>query len=387
LERGVEADVFSEEELAQRSGPPRPLPFDRTRYVPVILTRQGERLALRELRDPARDAMTPIFVAHPIANEPGTNAPVRSVADHLDRLARALLQDWGTNPAFVDLRFVDTSGPDVDGVHPLTFFVLRCGSGGLSLAPVIAGAHSEAYRAAAVDAATRAGTALAIRLGPTEWPDLGSALGDGHVMGLLSETGRPPEQVHVIMDMEHIPGPTEVVAAALRPALRSLPQLSNWASVTVVGTGMPRDTRAVGPGGDAHVPRLEWTLWRSLSERNVRRPSFGDYGVQHPDPVTDFDPRFMDSAAQLRYTTDHSWYVVRGRALKRHGREQIHDLANRVVSDATVYSGPGFSWGDDWLLRCAKNLEGPGDQRTWRKATTNHHLTLVADQIATHPVP
>lgn len=379
------ADVFTDAELAGRPESPVPLPFDRARYVPALLTRQGERLALRELDDATREAMTPIFNAHPIGVAPGTDTPVRSVAEHLDRLAHALLRDWGRYPAFADLRFVDTSGPEIDGLHPLTSFVLRCASGGLPLAPVIAGVHTASYRAAAVDAASRAGTSMAIRLGPTEWPNLGTAIGDGHVMGLLAETTLRPEEVHLIIDVEHISGATEVVAAALRPAIRSLPQLNRWASLTVIGTGMPPNTQAVGAGNAIHLPRLEWTLWRSLSDRNQRRPSFGDYGVQHPDPISDFDPRFMDSAAQLRYTTGHSWYVVRGRALKRYGREQIHELAGRIVQEPDVFSGADFSWGDRWLARCADRREGPGNQGVWRKVTSNHHLRLVVDQLANHP--
>jgi hypothetical protein len=374
--------VFSDDELSRRPESPVPAPFDRRRYVPAILTRQGELHAIRELYSPDRGAMTPIFIAHPIANEPGTDAPMRSVGDHLERLARALLRDWGTRPAFVDLRFVDTNRV-VHGTHPLPFFVMRCLAGGLPLAPVLAGVHDGPYRAAAIDAATRAGTALAIRLGPTEWPTLGTPLGDGHVMGLLAETGRSPNEVHVIVDAEHISGATEVVAAAMRPALTSLPHLNEWASLTVLGTGMPRDTSAVR--GEHHLPRLEWTLWRSVSEPNLRRPSFGDYGVQHPDPISDFDPRYMDSAAQLRYTTANSWYVVRGRALKKHGREQIHGLAGRIVGNEDVYAGRDFSWGDAWLWRCASNAERPGDQGVWRKVTTNHHLKFVVGQLASPP--
>lgn len=379
------ADVFSDEELAGPPAEPLPLPFDRTRYVPALLTRQGERHALRELDDATRRAMTPLFIAHPIDFEPGTDTPVRSVAAHLEGLARALIHDWGRQPAFADLRFVDTSGPPIDGLHPLTFFVLRCASGGLPLAPVIGGVHSAEYRAAAVDAASRAGTALGIRLGPTEWPNLGTATGDGHVMGLLAETGLPAQAVHVIVDVEHIGVASEVISAALRPALRNLPEVNAWASLSVIGTAMPANTRVVGAGNALHIPRLEWTLWRSLTDRNYRRPSFGDYGVQHPDPISDFDPRFMDSAAQLRYATSHSWFVARGRALKSYGREQIHDLAARIVQEPGVFRGAGFSWGDGWLQGCADRAEGPGNQGVWRKVTTNHHLRLVVDQLATHP--
>ena len=115
----------------------------------------------------------------------------------------------------------------------------------------------------------------------------------------------------------------------------------------------------------------------------MRRPSFGDYGVQHPNPLSDFNPLYMDSSAQLRYTIPNSWFVARGRGVKRIGNEQIRGLAQQVV-DHPGYSGADFSWGDRWLHECASELCGPGAQSVWRKVTTNHHLTFVVRQLASH---
>ena len=367
---------------ALTSGQLLPAPFDRSQYVPAILTRMGERLAMRELSDVTRDAMTPLFVVHPIDRQPDTNAPVRTVAEHLDKLTGQLAADWGTRPAFVDLRFVDTT-VQVDGLHPVTWFVLRCRDAGLLLAPALSVAHDSDYKAAAADASRAAGTAMAIRLGPSEWPNIGSPLGDGHVLALLRDTGRPPQEVHLMIDVERLIGPPDVAAAALRPALRSLPHANEWASLTLLGTGMPDGTKEVGRDNARHLARLEWALWQSLNDRDYRQPAFGDYCVQSPDPVTDFDPRYMDSTAQLRYTTASSWYVVRGRAVKKFGSEQIHDLAARIVSEPAIYSGEDFSWGDGWLSKCAGGTtRPPGNQAVWRKVTTNHHLTFVADQLS-----
>jgi hypothetical protein len=357
-------------------------PFDHRRYVPVLLTRQGERLAMRELAPDIKVATTPLFAVHPIEVDPDSRQPKRSVQDHLDKVARQLGQDWGSGPAFVDLRHIDTRAPLSDGSHPVFGFVTRCAAQGLPLAPVISGAHDTEYRAAAVAASRAAETSIGIRLGPNEWPNLGTPLGDGHLMGLLGETGRVPEDVHLLIDLEdQVSMSVAMTAAAVRPALRALPQTNAWASLTVVGTGMPTGTQQVGRDGDAELPRLEWELWRVLSESDYRRPTFGDYSVQHPDPQSNFDPRFMDSSAQLRYTIASSWYVVRGRGVKRNGNEQIHDLAAQVVAH-DEYTGPDFSWGDGWLRDCAERRCRPGNQGLWRKVTTNHHLTYVVRQLA-----
>lgn len=359
----------------------QPPPFDRDHYLPVILTRMGERLAMRELKPEVRSAMTPLFVIHPINNDPKTGTPVRSVEDHLRGLAKQLAKDWGTRPAFADLRWVTPLTP-IDGLHPLTWFVLRCRHAGLLISPAVSGSHDPSYRAAAADVSKQVRSSMALRLGPTEWPNIGTPLGDGHILSLLAETGRPPNEVHLMIDLERIAGALDITAAALRPALKSLPHASEWASVSLLGTGMPDNTEEVGRDKAKHIDRSEWTLWRSLTGHDYRLPTFGDYGVQSPNPMSDFNPLYMDSSAQLRYTTTASWYVARGRAIKVNGNSQAHVLAQMIVSEPTVYRGPGFSWGDAWLQDCADYKDGPGDQRQWRKATTNHHLTFVVDQLA-----
>lgn len=356
--------------------------FDHGRYVPVLLTRQGERLAMRELAADIRGAATPLFVVHPVAIEPGTGEPKKTIEEHVTKVARQLAADWGITPAFVDLRYVDTTAPLPDGSHPLVRFVGVSRDRGLPLTPVVSGSHDDSYRAAAVTAARLADTAVAIRLGPAEWPEVGTPLGDGHLLRLLADTGQSPEDTHLILDLEdQVSTTVAVTAAALRPALRALPHAYEWASVTVAGTGMPTGTAEVGRDGAAEIPRSEWALWRSLDGAGYRRPSFGDYGVQHPDPLSEFDPRFMDSSAQLRYTISGSWFVVRGRGVRGTGLDQIHDLAGQVVAHPE-YAGRGFSWGDQWLWDCSLHSCAPGNQGKWRKVTTNHHLIYVVRQLA-----
>jgi hypothetical protein len=356
--------------------------FDHRRYVPVVLTRMGERLAMRELTPDVRAACSPLFVVHPVDRDPATDIPKRSVEDHLSKLARALAGDWGAGPAFVDMRYIDTSTPMPDGTHALQWFVQRCLEWGLPLAPTISGAHSPEYRAAAVRAANLVGTSVCLRLGPDEWHDLGTPLGDGRLLGLLAETGRTAAEVHLMLDLQdQVAATPALTAAALRPALRGLPFAPDWASLTVAGTGMPVGTSDIGRDGTAELPRLEWTVWRLLSEPDYRHPSFGDYCVQNPDPISGFNPLFMDSSAQLRYTIGGSWLVVRGRGLKVAGVTQMYDLASQVVAHRE-FAGADLSWGDGWLAACARRGARPGNQTVWRKVTTNHHLTFVVRQLA-----
>src|SRR3712207_2993846 len=70
-----------------------PGPFNHRWYVPILLTRQGERHALRVTPRSIKDRFTPLFVVHPVALDPRTGSPKQSVQEHLEKLVRALVND------------------------------------------------------------------------------------------------------------------------------------------------------------------------------------------------------------------------------------------------------------------------------------------------------
>lgn len=360
-----------------------PGPFGRGRYVPILLTRQGERLALRVLAGDVKDRCTPLFAVHPVPMDFDLGKPKSTVDAHVRKMPAQWLRDWGTRSAMVDARHLDPEARMDDGSHPIDWLVQTCAVAGLFLAPVVSPARDAAYRHAAYDAADRVGASLCFRLSPRDWVGLANPGGSGDLLAMLEESGRLPGTIHLLLDFEAEASPTtQITSSALGAAIRALPHVNDWASLTVAGTGMPEGTAEIGADNAARVPRLAWQVWRGLDTNLPRRPSFGDYAVQHPEPMSDFDPRFMQSSAQLRYTEPQDWFVARGRGLRKAGVEQVRDLAGQVVAQPT-FSGRGYSWGDDWLADCAAGSGTPGNQMVWRKVATSHHLTYVTRQIAT----
>jgi hypothetical protein len=86
-------------------------------------------------------------------------------------------------------------------------------------------------------------------------------------------------------------------------------------------------------------------------------------------------------SAIIRYSTDDNWLLVKGRNVRDHGYEQFNDLSRLLVANP-AFKGPEFSWGDKYIAACAADKERPGNATTWRKVGTNHHITLVADQLS-----
>jgi hypothetical protein len=108
---------------------------------------------------------------------------------------------------------------------------------------------------------------------------------------------------------------------------------------------------------------------------------FGDYAIAHPVP-TELDPRTMRMSASIRFTTDEDWLIVKGKNVRQYGFDQYFELCRTLVG-LPEYLGENFSWGDRFIARCARGSAGPGNATTCRKVGTNHHLTLVARQLAT----
>src|SRR5260370_39656683 len=112
-----------------------------------------------------------------------------------------------------------------------------------------------------------------------------------------------------------------------------LPSLDSWRSFALCGTGFQADLMGLPPQAISSIPRREWTLWRELvSKRSLgRMPSFGDYAIAGPQP-SEVDPRIMRPSASIRYTTDESWLILKGRNLRDNGFVQFHQVSQVLVN-------------------------------------------------------
>src|SRR6185503_18493121 len=115
-------------------------------------------------------------------------------------------------------------------------------------------------------------------------------------------------------------------------------------------------------------------------------PSFGDYAISSPDLLDDVDPRMMKLSAAIRYTTDSDWLLIKAGLLRKKGFGQFHDLSKFLLG-RPEYKGSSHCWGDEYISLCAVRTQQPGSLMIWRKVGTNHHLTLVQQQVASYALP
>lgn len=353
--------------------------MDERTYVPILLGRRGELLALRDCSVQLHQAFTPLFVIPPVPWDYTNEQPAETLDQHLHSIPRELFQARGARHAFVDLILVDDDGPLASGVHPLVWLTQECGNLGLQLIPTVSTQRSAAYVAAVTTVIARDQLGVCVRLPVSEWP---SNAGED-LDALLQQLGATRADADLILDLRDDAG--QMGFTAVRTELASLPQMDEWRSVIVVGGGMPQQM----PSGQGvfTLQRKEWIGYQGVvaNPPSARRPSFGDYAIAHPEPLLDLDPRLMSLSATIRYTANDEWLVAKGPLWKGVagrglGGAAMQPAAQQLVANA-AYLGAGHCSSEVWIDGAATGGSG-GNPMTWRKVGTRHHLQRVVEQIA-----
>lgn len=190
----------------------------------------------------------------------------------------------------------------------------------------------------------------------------------------------------LFVDLEHIPEEfLPALNVAVPISVQQIPELANWASVTLIGAGIPKVLEVPG-ASNAVLPRTEWELWQNVRiqlSQQVKRLDFGDYTISNPELV-DFDPARMQISAKIIYTTDTDWIIYKGRSVRKLGFQQTHAMCAQLIL-RPEFKGSNFSAGDKYIHDCANQVATCGNSQTWKRVGTNHHITLVAIQLSTQP--
>jgi len=370
--------------------------IDVSDYVPVLYGKAAEYAALGDLHGRARHRTRPLLELAPRALDSQTEEPSKSVKDHLDRDVRYLREHWAAQQMNI---FEDVGDPPVvmvdtrnllrdhveDGSHPLEYLKRHLTHIGVRMVPVTSFSHGEEHHAAVAAVAAEDGVCL--RLDRNQWADPAQLAAE--TFALLTELGIGPESVDVVIDLGSI-GEQDAPSALLlaRGALQALPSVNDWRSLVVVGSSFPATVSdAVDRYGSSVVRRAEWEMYGHLIEGLEllpRVPTFGDYGIEGAAGVAGgVAPMFSGKyiSASIRYTGLNGWFVVRGGRLQEDGKDQYHKLAAEIV-DSAHWRSEEFSWGDGYIARCARHLEGPGTPQHWRRVAVNHHVTTVVEELA-----
>ncbi len=133
-----------------------------------------------------------------------------------------------------------------------------------------------------------------------------------------------------------------------------------------------------GTNGAMHRQTLP--VNNDFRKAQLRLPSFGDYAINHPK-VLELDMRKVKPSATIRYTDENQWCIVKGKNVRDYGFGQYRALSKKVL-DSPYFCGKSFSWGDDYIQKCANGQGKTGNLMSWRRVGTNHHIEKVTRDIA-----
>jgi hypothetical protein len=366
-------------------GAAAPLPTDHSLYVPILKAKMGELNALSEVRGEER-ALLPVLELVPTGID---DADSTSIEKDMRTVADRLVQRWRSDQAIgVDVGFMSPEQPLNNGLLPITFAMREMEERGSAAIPVVRPVDAPEVLAAVRERVLDEGKPdLIVRLSASDLDGVTTVAGalDECLLAVGAERGA----VSLVLDL----GPTPVgtapglLAQVALFTLEQIPGPDEWRSLTVASGAFPTTLTAVPAGVVERLSRDDWELWKSIAERvEARAPGFGDYAIAHPAITqgTAFAP-----APQIRYTADDAWIALRGRKIDPRGSARFYDICAELRA-LPVYSGPEFSWGDEYIWKAAESADGvtqvgPGNATTWRSIGTSHHLAFVVNRLANYP--
>lgn len=372
--------------------------FNHAHYVPVLFWKRGEQDAVQQLTYEDKRRMTPLLEIpadrRPPRKEPKRPRPKR---DWLVEMAMRVQHCWDSRlPAFVELvpePAVPITSAQLASCLPRFFHAARLRD--LGLIPVVRLAYEEERRTLIGAIVEEDGQGVCIRLTPE---DLGRPSLREDLEQLLAQLATPVERAHLVVDF-HVLGAEGFNLLLL---CAQIPFLQQWQTFTVVGGAFPSGLARLEYGPNS-VPRSEWLAWSTQVLKDLpRKPAFGDYATQHPVPFN--SARHPNPCANIRYTLEHDWRVMKGRQLVPRAQErgdsdryeQFPAMAVLLVDARDhmrrpYFRGDSFSRGDHYIQKMASKYQSDaepdrvatGTPTTWLTAAVNHHLTFVVIQIAT----
>lgn len=356
------------------------------RYVPILKGKEGEYGALDELFDDAAGDIMPLIEIPDIAHDWERDRPAKSLQDHVAGVADRLQKAWAGRPFFLDFRCISQENLE-DGESAMRFVLEQCAELALHVVPVLSRTSSAGHMDAAIRHHAAHGAGVCLRLTSRDFtPDVEI---EEDIARLLENLETTPEHVDIVIDLANRFADPDVALLVVKSIKGDLPHRDDWRRMILSASSFPQDLSEVNADDTQHIRRLEWELWQRVQQRPARALRgdliFSDYAIAHPEP-REMNPRLMRMSASIRYTTNDSWLILKGRNVRQWGYDQFFELCADLVK-RKEYSGPAFSWGDQYIAACARRETGPGNATTWRKVATNHHLTLVAKALATPPVP
>ena len=280
------------------------------------------------------------------------------LSNKLDRMAdipEPLKKACAAMPIYLDFPWFGEDETLSNGQTACESILAKSADLGVNAVPVVSRESTPAYLAAAKGHAASVGSGSCIRLLVEDFEEEVDL--DAEVNRLMtSATPGDIGSTDLIIDLEDLGASAGRAALIARSVFSMIPRKDSWRRVILAAASFPEDLSDVSAATIVTLPRHEWDLWKTLQRKPAALPRrdliFGDYAMAHPFAKT-LDPRTLRMSANIRYTTQDDWLVIKGRNVRQFGFSQYFDLC-RLLVERPEYSGRLYSWGDSYIADCAE---------------------------------
>lgn len=349
-------------------------------YVPALRWRMAEYQALLRLAAAAKERMVPYITIPEREFDFDSWQAKKTIHEHVHPFVARYEKKWGNRPAWIGAHPSIADGVMNDGRDIITYVFDGLRKFDAKAIPSIGLDTASGFQnsVAAIIRQDGQGVAISVRL-----EDLMKKDAFARVVALCGSLGVDESEVDLVVDLgEPNFEPYEVFSTALIAAFRRLGDLNRFRNFVLLGTAIPETFKGVAKGQD-ELPRHDWLFFQTFLAKlpsGMRRPNYGDYTIVHPD-FTPQDMRKIKSAGKIVYTTDKSWRILKGGAF-RGNEEQMHEHCAVLVGSG-IFKGNDYSYGDDYIAKCAIKKAPPSNLTRWKDVAINHHIMHVLDDLAT----
>lgn len=349
-------------------------------YLPMLKSKAGEFAALSKLSMEHKKRVIPLFEVTHIEFDHANNNKPKTLKEHLLNFSKKVVKGWPANKLFIDTNFINDKS--VDGTECIEFIFSELSKNGIFPMPVVY-TSSQPKLLGSVNKILETNPMKEIGIRVTI-EDIISISFEENINNILTQLKTSFTNCHIILDLKNADfSQKEDFAEAIIDELKGFPSLEKWKSFTIAGGAFP----SIGTikTEEQLVPRNDWNFYiyviEKLSKEVFNRPiNYGDYSIVAPG-YFEFDPVKMKVSANIRYTHDNHWLVLKGKALKKSADwQQYFGQAQRII-DSKYYLGENFSDGDLHIKKCANRETTSGNANTWIAVGNNHHFTKVLTDL------
>jgi len=357
--------------------------FNSKHYVPMLKWKRAEQGALEVLTSENKKNITPViqFVMPKQKPQDTLEDVVARFKKQLTQIPDRIIEVWGNEPIFIDFSLLFTTELKVESIKSIlisghqkhTIFI-----------PVIHLNDEKGIKDAVCSTIKETKSGLCLRLICTDLSDLPKLNSD--IAEFILNYQLKEGDIDLLVDIKELENSGEKYKKYFNLS-QNIINLPKWRTYIFSGGAFPKDLSGCKRDEETLIPRIEWNTWKEQYSNNGlnRKPTFSDYAIQYP--IYNEISQFFPSTASIKYTLENDWLIMKGQKQK-FGQYLAH--AALLVKDSKYY-GEDFSFGDKFISDKAKHfpvyikkpaIKGTGSTETWLKAGINHHMTLVATQIA-----